>query len=427
MAGRVQLVTRGLQDVYFTENPEYTYFLRNFKKFTPYSKYHIEHDFEGTRDFGSTLTCTIPQNSGDLIKTMSLKITLDAINETDGAFEYGYIESIGHAMIEYVDLYIGDLLVQHLPSDILQIHSEQYVTQTKQTNLKKLIGKSDSELSGTPVNSFAFMNGNVHGKSQPFECFVDIPFYFHNNPELSIPLCALTKQEVQVVIKLRPENKCICKIDSSSVVFNQTTSKNELIKSLVLDTEMILLDSVEKTKFETMDHEYIITQVQSETSQIPANETSHRMKLQFVNPVKELYFVIQRVGEDVHPFDYDNSYQLAGTFYNNYEHLKNMSIRFDERDILNETTGNLVHLRAVQSGIHHSRTQLFRRFYSYSFALEPERWYPTGQVNLSFVKEQHLSLNLFDEPSERQLRVYALSHNILRIQDGYAKCLFSSG
>ena len=102
-------------------------------------------------------------------------------------------------------------------------------------------------------------------------------------------------------------------------------------------------------------------------------------------------------------------------------------MRLDDSTILDEITGNVIHLRALQSGVHHSRTQLFRRFYSYSFALEPERWYPTGQVNFSLIKEQHVNIKLNAYPSDREFRVYALSYNILRIENGTASLLFQSG
>ena len=93
---------------------------------------------------------------------------------------------------------------------------------------------------------------------------------------------------------------------------------------------------------------------------------------------------------------------------------------------MNKQTGNVINLRAVQSGIHHSRTQLFRRYYSYSFALEPERWYPTGQLNFSLIKEQILKLTLNpDTVSDRELRVLGLSYNILRVENGIAKTLFN--
>ena len=94
--------------------------------------------------------------------------------------------------------------------------------------------------------------------------------------------------------------------------------------------------------------------------------------------------------------------------------------------ILDKVTGNVINLRAIQSGIHHSRTQLFRRYYSYSFALEPERWYPTGQRNFSLIKDQYLKLNLNPyNDGKRELRVLGLSYNILRVENGIAKTLFN--
>jgi len=204
------------------------------------------------------------------------------------------------------------------------------------------------------------------------------------------------------------------------------SNQQGLIKSFQVQTELVALDEPERIKFQEMPTDFIITQVQSDVSKIPANETVHRQKLAFVNPVKELYFVIQRVGASV--FDYDDETQVDGTRYTNYEHLRNLQLTLNSDTVLDEVTGNVIHLRAVQSGIHHSRTQLFRRFYSYSFALEPERWYPTGQRNFSLIKEQHVKLLLNNESSsERELRVYALSHNILRIENGTARLLFQSG
>jgi hypothetical protein len=68
---------------------------------------------------------------------------------------------------------------------------------------------------------------------------------------------------------------------------------------------------------------------------------------------------------------------------------------------------------------------MIRRFYSYSFALQPEVWYPTGQINLSLIKEQLLEMNLTDSPNfARQIRVYAKSYNILRVSGGITETLF---
>ena len=416
MAGRVQLAVRGAQDVFFTDDPQYTYFIKNFKKHTNFARFTMEHDVTGEIEFGQTLRCTIPQNTGDLLKAVRLHVVLK------GASPRGYVESIGHAMIEHVDMNIGGKLIQRIPRDWLQIYSEHYVTQSKQTNLSKLIGKPPYEFSGTPVQSTELLE-YIEPTTQDRTCIIDVPFYFHGNPELFVPLCAITQQEIEIVIKLSSGDKCTYE---SSIV-SPTTQKG-LIKSFQVQTELVALDEPERIKFQEVPTDFIITQVQSDISKISAGQTVHNHKVEFVNPVKELYFVIQRMGAGVSLFDYDDVSQVDASRYTNYEHLRNLQLRLDDSEIIDGVTGNVIHLRAVQSGIHHSRTQLFRRFYSYSFALEPERWYPTGQRNFSLVKEQHVKLLLNNESSvERELRVYALSYNILRIQDGTAGLLFQNG
>ena len=107
------------------------------------------------------------------------------------------------------------------------------------------------------------------------------------------------------------------------------------------------------------------------------------------------------------------------------EHLQDLTLTLDNSEIIDKQVGNVINLRAVQSGIHHSRTQLFRRYYSYNFALEPERWYPTGQVNFSMIKDQILKLTTTpDNTCSRELRVLAHSYNILRVENGTAKTIF---
>jgi hypothetical protein len=178
--------------------------------------------------------------------------------------------------------------------------------------------------------------------------------------------------------------------------------------------------------------DYIITQIQESKTIIPVNTTSvFKHKLKFKNPIKELFFVIQRIrkvvnGFFVSSFDYDSPNQVINNLYTNYENLNNLEFTLDDSTILNKVTGNAINLRAIQSGIHHSRTQLFRRYYSYSFALEPERWYPTGQRNFSLIKEQIVNLDLHpDSVADRELRVLGLSYNILRVENGIAKTLFN--
>ena len=444
MAGRVQLETSGPQDAFFTDDPEYTYFIKNFQKHTNFAPFFVDLDVEGEVEFGNTIRCTIPQNQGDLLKTVSMKVELSSIqqNLVNNIEGIGYVESIGHAMIEYVEILIGGQVIQRIPSDFLAIYSDNYVTQTKQHNLEKLIGKPPLEFSGTQVSSVQIA-GYLGLATSDTKYFVDIPFYFYNNPELAVPLCAITGQEIEIVIKLRDLKDCVWGYDatdpanSNSIFYlGDFVQTKGLIKSLKLTTEMVSLDEEEKQMLLSKKIDYIITQIQESKTEIPQDlnidsVVDIKHKLEFKNPIKELFFVIQRLrkvigGHFVTNFDYDSNYQLYNGEYVNYEHLQNLEIQLDDSIILDKVSGNVINLRAVQSGIHHSRTQLFRRYYSYSFALEPERWYPTGQRNFSLIKEQHLKLKILpDNLAKRELRVLGLSYNILRVENGIAKTLFN--
>ena len=431
MAGRVQLLTSGPQDRFFTINPDYSYFLQSFKKHSNFARDYVDIDPEnGEGDFGKKVRFKIPQNTGDLLKTLSVKMRLPTISialYTDPRF----IESIGHALIEYADLIIGGKVIQRIPSDYLQIYSEHVVTQTKQRALKQLIGKYPERAISTRVSDKDIL-GSIGRADEEEDLFVDLPFYFYNNPELAIPLCAIDKQEVEVEIKLRHHDHLIIKGTTGEL--QPVTPGSIHLKECTLCAEVIFLDPCELLKVKNTEKDYIITQIQQNVFDIPQGEQEGEFKLEFTNPVKELYFVIQRQGdvgtgegEFITPFDYDNTLEETDNKYILYENLDYLTLDLDGQPIITRETGNVIFLKAVQSAIHHSKTQLLRRFYSYSFALEPEKWYPTGQVNFSLVKEQILYLSLTPcADYTRQIRVYALSHNILRVAEGTSKTLFDT-
>ena len=435
MAGRIQMLTSGSQDRYFTRNPDYSHFVEAFKKHANFSTQYDDLDPENEADFGKKIKFKIPQNQGDLLKTLSVKMTLPEIPGSPV-----YVESVGHAIIDHVDLIIGGTIVQRLHSDYLQIYSEHNVTQTKQKALEQLIGKyslrTSDKLVGEVVTGGGIPNRGIIitgtlGASSDENFFVDLPFYFYKHPELAIPLCAINKQEVEVEITLRKPEEIMVDIDGSRV----TSPPAIHIKDFKLSTEVVFLDKSERSKMQKMKKDYIITQLQQNVFDVGVGINEGTFNLDFRNPVKELYFVIQRQGTRgngvshgnfVTPFDYDNTALTIDNKRILYENLNYLTLKFDGQDIITEETGNVLMLKAVQAAIHHSKTQLIRRFYSYSFALQPEEAYPTGQVNMSNVKEQILHLSLTSCPDfARQIRIYGVSHNILRVGEGIAQSLFT--
>ena len=425
MAGELQLMSSGPQEKFFTLDPDYSHFLESFKKHTNFSNEYVDLDPENEADFGSTVKFKIPQNQGDLLKTLSLKVTLPHIT-TSGVC---YQESAGHALIEHVDLIIGGKVIQRLTSDWLQIYSEHFVTQTKQIALEELIGKFPERTAHRRVSNRLIVASNALGNTEDISFFVDLPFYFYNHPELAIPLCAINRQEVEVEFKLRTAQEIVIQTNGNKADISQETPK---IKDFQLCAEVVHVDCEERIKMQKSRRDYLITQIQQNVFDIASGVNTGQFKLDFVNPVKELYFVIQRQGsvgtdefEFVTPFDYDGILEETGNKYILWENLDHLTLTLDGQEIITRDTGTMTFLKAVQAAIHHSKTQLIRRFYSYSFALQPEEWYPTGQVNFSLVKEQILNLSLNPCTGySRQVRVYAVNYNILRVGEGTAKTIF---
>jgi hypothetical protein len=412
------LATTGPQDQFFTMNPEYTHFKENFRKHSNFSTEFVDVEPDQAVDFGKTVRFSVPNNSGDLIRTVSFKMTLPGLNETD----VGYIESVGHAIIDHVDLLVGGQMVQRVSSDWLEIHGEHYYTQTKQNALFQLMGKYPVRSAGIRSNSASVL-GYLGTSTNDVDFYVDIPFYFHREPTLAFPLCAVCdQQEVEVEVRLRDVADLVVDVtDGSLPVLSGTHS----ITSFVMQCEMVFLDPIEKIKFKNTPKDYLITQNQLNSFLVPKGQDTFKCKLSFTNLVKELYFVIQSEGARV--FDFDNYRQtdLDGRLVQ-YEHLKHLTLTLDGSEVLTEKTGKVVFLKAVQAAIHHAKTQLIRRFYSYSFALEPEKAQPTGQLNFTVIKDQNLGLTLNRNAlQDRQVRVYARSYNVLRVAGGKARVIFN--
>ena len=86
MAGKLNLAVTGIQDQWLTGEPEFSYFLMNFKRHTKFSIEAIETPFNGDPNFDTSVECNIPMNKGDLIRSMMLKFTLPRPTAPDKTF-----------------------------------------------------------------------------------------------------------------------------------------------------------------------------------------------------------------------------------------------------------------------------------------------------------------------------------------------------
>lgn len=413
MAGRLRLATTGVQDQWLTGDPQFSHFLMNFKKHTKFAIDYVESQFDGKIDFGQVLECRIPNDKGDLIRNMTLKVSLtDPIPDSGGVNDTVWSPSIITHLIEYAELLIGGQTVERITGEYIYMHQQLYNT------------NDDIE------QTLYFLNGhgNILSYQGEYTYFLDLPFYFYRSPTLAIPTCALTKQLVEVRIKTRP----LAELIYGGKGLYGPTYENDIggsITKFSLDTEFVYVEVEESSFLQSNPLDYVITQVQMSQFKMKPDETEKAVMLKFSHPVKELFFVSQS----------DESVQ--NNYPNEYNTITNVELRFNNEVVFNRNEKFLVYEQGLK---HHVNVPLARqynigtpfgnsaftfgpaKFGIYSFSLKPEVHYPTGQVNMSRIAHKLLKIkiNPLNSSLSNNTRVYAVNYNVLRIQSGLAGLKF---
>ena len=413
MAGRLRLATTGVQDQWLTGDPQFSHFLMNFKKHTKFAIDYVESQFDGKIDFGQIIECRIPNDKGDLIRNMTLKVSLtDPIPDSVGVNDTVWSPSIITHLIEYAELLIGGQTIQRITGEYIYMHQQLYNT------------NDDIE------QTLYFLNGhgNILSYQGEYTYFLDLPFYFYRNPTLAIPTCALTKQLVEVRIKTRPLTELIY----GGKGLYGPTYENDIggsITKFSLDTEFVYVEVEESSFLQSNPLDYVITQVQMSQFKMKPDETEKAVMLKFSHPVKELFFVSQS----------DESVQ--NNYPNEYNTITNVELRFNNEVVFNRNEKFLVYEQSMK---HHVNVPLASqynigtpfgnsaytfgpaKFGMYSFSLKPEVHYPTGQVNMSRIAHKLLKIkiNPLNSSLSNNTRIYAVNYNVLRIQSGLAGLKF---
>jgi len=390
MSGRLRLAATGVQDQWLTGDPQFSYFLMNFRRHTKFSVDYIESQFDGDLTFGKTITCRIPNDKGDLVKNLNLKVTLD-----DPSTGYEWSPSVISHLIESAELLIGGQTIQKLTGEYIYMHQQLYNTD------------DDTDQTVYFLNS----HGNTIAYSGDYNYFIDLPFYFYRNSSLSIPTCALTKQIVEVRIKLRPLSELVSGANPENAIAT--------LKKIAIDTEFVFLTDRERDYLMSRPIDYVITQLQMSKFVMKAGENTKSVMLNFSHPVKELFFVSQseKAVRDNHP--------------NRYNTISNVKLRFNNELVFDRDRKFLVYEQALKYHIsppeYVAATNYKQSEFSmYSFALNPEMYYPTGQVNMSRIVHKLLTIEIdpINSVDDNKTRVYALNFNILRVNAGLAGLKF---
>jgi hypothetical protein len=334
---------------------------------------------------------------------MYFAFSLPKLTPTSGTYA-AWTNSIGHALIDYIDLMIGETLIDRHYGLFLEIWNELTTKPGRRSSEDQLIGKLDHP---GLIQNDALVDTNYT---------VPLKFWFCNNIGSSLPLISLQYTKIRLLFKLRPFSECI--------VYDGTTPPLPVnIYNTGLLTEYIFMDDTERLKYLNNKVDYIINQTQYFNDSVNTFSGGHKSQLTFNHPCTELIFVLREITSEQNNDWFNFAQRNVLTFTPVLPILSNAQLTIDGNNILDLTSENI--LRIVNSNRYHTQT-VNKHIYIIPFANEPEKWYPSGSLNFSFADFVELYLNFAVGSTPSNLYVFARNFNVVTIDHGMLSILFSS-
>ena len=410
--GLLQLVAYGAQDVYLTGNPQITFFKVVYRRHTNFAIEAIQQTFNGTPTFGNRVTCQISRN-GDLIHRVYLSIINYTSGETATVCPY-----FGLRLINYVEIEIGGQKIDKHYSHWMYVWNELSLPYPKKEAYKTMVGANNKLV--------PLANANL---------YIPLEFWFCRNVGLALPLIALQYHEVKINILFEDKIKC----QGSDSAINELSSVNLWVDYIFLDTD-------ERRRFAQLSHEYLIEQLQFTGSETITGK-SMKPKLSFNHPCKELvWFCTSDFDNNSQPVKNKNWVNYS-TGVNGYSPtstelykktsaitstnpIESAKLVLNGNDRFSSRPGSYFNL--IQPYQHHENIPSNPGINVYSFALKPEEHQPSGTLNMSRIDTAVLNLELDTNfataaaTSAKNLNVYAVNYNVLRILSGMGGLAYSN-
>jgi hypothetical protein len=403
-----------------TKNPQMTYFKSVFRKHTNFSFDWEVIGFEEGGSFGSKIKFILNKNkeSFDMLQDCVLKIILPQIECIPNTGEINWIEKVGHAIIKKITLKIGEREICSHSGEYFEIYNQLNMQNEKLETYYNMIGSNVLLLNKT-------------NKTIPYALYIPLIFWFNKDIGLSLPLCAIN-QNISVDVELQRLDKLIHKYNEDH--------KFQIVSGQQLKVDMLCkyykLSNIERNRFATINHKYLIEQVQ-EIEHTILNVSSNA---DFSIPLTGLKFPVKEIIWTIQPDDYTNDINNFRLHTNkqpdyntpfNYSHLssfsgKNFASSFSfnihgnsyfeniEPQVFNLYLPYKYHSRAPEEGI-----------FVYPFSEKPNEYQPSGCINFSRISSNDSTLkvrfnNLVNEITGRKVvkvKIYAINYNIFNISN----------
>lgn len=341
---------------------------------------------------------------------------------------FAWIKELGHYIIESIQLYIGDALVDQYSGEFMHIMASMESSAERLPGYAKMIGH---------VPELYTYNDK---QKNAYKMYIPVQFTHSKFCNASLPLVCLQHTDSSIRVKLRQFTDVAYWAPMTK--FNKTPKLNCFVVA-----DYIYLDNEERMRIVKQPHDILIEQIQynGDVSINLSLESEKTIQLCFGGETKELYVVCQ-LDEYVDgtllngekqwnnylvsvPKDYimnDSSYM---TVTNNVNPIESMKILFNGRE--REPEKDILWYGCVQRLAHHTAS-LYDGISVYSFALNPEELQPSGAVNTGklgyieiYIKIRSDVVSLIGKQKKlMRVGIYNKACNFLRIRSGLAGLAF---
>jgi hypothetical protein len=498
--GLLDLVAHGVHDIFLIGNPQITFFKQVYKRHTNFSIESINIPLLGDPNFGKKFSCTIPAK-GDLIHSLFLEIDLPEITDritdpsggtnnsySDGKGTISWVNNIGHAIINHIDLKIGGQLIDRHYGEWMEIWSQLSTSPGKSHGLDHMLARSDHV--GIDGPQPVIITG-------PRTLIIPLQFWFCTNIGLALPLIALQYHNIDLDFYLNPLQSCYTfgpnhyyyatgTNGASTIILrkptNNTATPTTFNGRILHDTSgaqyYIHPTTAIITNFatytmpltSTLSRAYVDELIRIGYNGAIANESLQLVDVRlygdfiYLDTTERNEFAKKRhryLIEQVQARDVETISAGVGTI--NFPVKFNLPVKelvwtlqradvaltndwFNYSNTVNPALvrGNILANANIyfngtprfspRGGDYFRLTVPYQKhtnvpndfYYMYSFAYRPEEYQPSGSTNFSKLNNVYIALNLAPALPNLGFRVFGHNYNILRIENGMGGVVFNN-
>jgi hypothetical protein len=202
--GLLELVARGKKDAFFTANPSVSFFHSVYRKAAPFTEEVYVSQPRNNAEWGRWVEFEF-EHRGDLVRKMYLRFTLptwlpDSVASANGTsvvadpggVTYGYCNNVGYRIIDKIQLFHDQVLLQETYGEFL----DWRIRQTNSATTSLVIGGSSGYRGSSALD--------IGRSATPGQLRVPVPFIgWEAIGDQGFPMCAMRKQRFRLRILLR--------------------------------------------------------------------------------------------------------------------------------------------------------------------------------------------------------------------------------